>query len=316
LPWILESLLFSHNLIILNDTFYFGGQMLAIAGFLIVIASVLIGYLWHGGSLTLLWQPSELVIILGAAVGAFIASSTRYSIRQCLVSIKQVFFPRAIGKETYTQTLTLLYALFSKMHRDGIISIEQDIEKPEDSPLFRSFPMVAADIQVCRFIGDTMRTYLTTGKVDELGELMDADVKSIQTEMNVAPSKIGHMAESLPGMGIVAAVLGVVLTMSKLNSPPDELGGYIGAALLGTFLGILFCYGFIGPLSAKLESLEQERVVYLSSVREAILAVLRGLSPMVALEYGRRSIPPKYRPSFPEMEERLKNVSTPAPRAA
>lgn len=288
--------------------------MLAIAGFLVVIVAVLAGYLWHGGSLALLWQPSELVIILGAAIGAFMASSTRYSFRQCMSNIKQVFFPRSIGRETYAQTLVLLYSLFNKMHREGIISIEQDIERPENSPLFNAFPLVAEDIQVCHFIGDTMRTYLTTGKVDELGELMDADVKSIKEEMDVAPGKIGHMAESLPGMGIVAAVLGVVLTMSKLDSPPNELGGYIGAALLGTFLGILFCYGFVAPMSAKLESLEKERIIYLGSVREAVMAALRGLSPMVAMEYGRRSIPPEYRPTFPEMEETLKAVS--APQAA
>lgn len=283
--------------------------MLAISGFFVVIAAVLIGYLWHGGSLALLWQPSELVIILGAAVGAFLASSTRYSFRQCRKNISQVFFPRDISKEVYLQTLSLLYALFSKMHREGIISIEQDIEKPEASPLFQGFPLVAEDMQTCHFIGDTLRTYLTTGKANELGELMDADVHSIQREMKVAPGNIGRMAESLPGMGIVAAVLGVVLTMSKLNSPPDELGLYIGAALLGTFLGILFCYGFIGPMAAKLENLEAERVVYLTSVREAVMAALRGLSPMVALEYGRRSIPPAYRPTFTEMEDSLKGVA-------
>ena len=282
--------------------------MLAIFGFLVVTCSVLAGYLWHGGALAILWQPSELLIILGAAIGAFIASATRYSIRQCLGNIKQVFFPRAIGKETYAQTLALLYGLFSKVHREGIISIEKDIENPESSALFSSFPVVARDKQVCHFISDTMRTYLTTGKADELGSLMSVDVHSIKEEMSVAPANIGTMADSLPGMGIVAAVLGVVLTMSKLDSPPNELGGYIGAALLGTFLGILFCYGFIAPMSAKLSNLERERIIYLSSVREAVLASLKGLSPMIALEYGRRSIPPQYRPTFTEMEEKLKST--------
>lgn len=284
--------------------------MLAIIGFITVTAAVLIGYLWHGGVLVLLWQPSELVIILGAAIGGFIASGTRYSLRQCTKNLKSVFFPKTFGKETYMQTLGLLYALFSKMHREGIISIEQDIEKPEDSALFNLFPQVAADTQVCHFIGDTLRTYLTTGKADELGQLMSIDVNSIQRELKVAPSSISHMAESLPGMGIVAAVLGVVLTMSKLDSPPNELGGYIGAALLGTFLGILFCYGFIGPMAAKLENVEAERIGYLSTVREAVLAALSGLSPMVALEYGRRSIPPEYRPTFAEMEEAFKKAGS------
>lgn len=282
--------------------------MIAIVGFLIVTASVLAGYMWHGGVLVLLWQPSELLIILGSAIGGFVASATRYSLKQCFKNLGQVFFPRAIGKETYAQTLALLYSLFSKVHREGIISIEKDIEDPLNSALFSSFPLIKRDKQVCHFIGDTMRTYLTTGKADELGGLMNADVSSIKQELSVAPANIGRLADSLPGMGIVAAVLGVVLTMSKLDSPPNELGGYIGAALLGTFLGILFCYGFIGPMSNKLENLEKERITYFGSVREAVLASLKGLSPMVALEYGRRSIPPQYRPTFTEMEDKLKSV--------
>lgn len=282
--------------------------MLLILGYIVVTGAVLAGYLWHGGVLALLWQPSELLIIGGAAVGSFIASGTRYSLGQSVKNIKQAFFPRAINKETYSQTLALLYSLFSKMHREGIISIEQDIENPDSSGLFQRFPLVAKDKQVCYFIGDTMRTYLTTGKADELGGLMDTDVESVHRELKIAPESIGHMADALPGMGIVAAVLGVVLTMSKLDSPPNELGGYIGAALLGTFLGILLCYGYVGPIAAKLENVEKERITYLTCVREAVLAALGGLSPMVALEYGRRSVPPQFRPTFPEMENSLKSA--------
>lgn len=280
--------------------------MLALVGFLVVIAAVLIGYVWHGGVIALLWQPSELVIILGATMGAFVASATGYSFKMCLKNLKNVFFPQAITKEVYMQTLGLLYDLFSKMHREGVISIEKDIENPLCSPLFLKFSMVGKDTQTCYFIGDTLRTYLTTGKADELSMLMEIDVNSIQGEMDIAPSNIGHMAESLPGMGIVAAVLGVVLTMSKIDSPPSELGMYIGAALLGTFLGILFCYGFFGPMAAKLENVKKERIIYLSFVREAVLAAVRGLPPMVALEYGRRSIPPQFRPTFFEMESSFK----------
>lgn len=286
--------------------------MLAALGFIIVIASVAIGYLYHGGSLALLWQPSELVIILGAAIGAFIASSTNYSFRQVRKHLSQVFRPKSITKKTYQDTLALLYTLFTKMHREGIISIEKDIEDPEESPLFQSFDSISEDLQLCSFISDTLRTFLTTGKAEELGELMDIDMHSIKEELHVAPSSMSRLADSLPGMGIVAAVLGVVLTMSKLDSPPNELGQYIGAALLGTFLGILFCYGFFGPVAAKLENLERERTVYFRCVRDAVMGALRGLSPMIALEYGRRSIPPEYRPSFSEMEETLKSSAAPA----
>ncbi|MDR2056124.1 MAG: flagellar motor stator protein MotA [Desulfovibrio sp.] len=280
--------------------------MLSLIGYIVVVGSILGGYLIHGGSLVLLWQPSELLIILGAAIGAFVVSSTGYSLGQVLRNLPRLFSPHSVDKQTYLQILSLLHTLFSKMHREGIISIEKDIEDPSNSAMFKSFPKVGGDAQMCNFIGDTMRTFLTTGKADDLGGLMDTDLHSIREELHIAPSSVSHMAESLPGFGIVAAVLGVVLTMSKLDAPPKELGESIGAALLGTFLGILFCYGFFGPIGAKLEALEMERSLYFRCVREAVMAALRGLSPMVALEYGRRSIPPKYRPTFAEMESTLK----------
>ncbi|MDL2285262.1 flagellar motor stator protein MotA [Desulfovibrio sp. OttesenSCG-928-F07] len=287
--------------------------MLSAIGFLVVIVAVVLGYMYHGGSLALLWQPSEIIIILGAAIGAFLASSTRYSFKQVRQNLPQIFRPKAITKAHYEQTLALLYTLFTKMHREGIISIEQDIENPDESPLFQSFEPVNNDTQVCAFIGDTLRTYLTTGKSDELGELMDADIRSIKEELEVAPHSMNRLADSLPGMGIVAAVLGIVLTMDKISLPPAELGKLIGAALLGTFLGILFCYGFFSPMAAKLENLERERSIYFRCVREAVMGALRGLSPIIAMEYGRRSIPPEYRPSFAEMEEALKTAGATPP---
>ena len=280
--------------------------MLTIIGFVVVIASVLIGYILSGGALAVLLQPYEFLIIFGAALGAFIASCTNYVFRQALKQLPQVFFPKAISKLTYLQTLSVLHALFSKMHREGIISIEKDIEDPKSSAIFSSSPLIAKDLQACYFISDTLRTFLTTGKADELGELMDTDVESINTELEVAPHNLETMAESLPGMGIVAAVMGVVITMNYLDSPPDVLGHHIGAALLGTFLGILLCYGIFGPIAHKLANLQVERITYFRCIREAVMAALRGLSPMIALEYGRRSIPPTYRPTFLEMEKTLK----------
>ncbi len=282
--------------------------MLSAVGFIVVLVAIITGYMYHGGSILLLWQPSELIIILGAAIGAFVASNTKYSFRQVRKNLSQVFFPKYITKETYQQTLALLYTLFTKMHREGIISIEKDIESPDESPIFQNFSLVNKDTQVCAFISDTLRTFLTTGKADELGELMDADRESIKEEMSVVPHNMSRLADSLPGMGIVAAVLGIVLTMDKIDSPPSELGRLIGAALLGTFLGILFCYGFFGPIAAKFENLERERAIYFGCVREAVMGALRGLSPIIAMEYGRRSIPPEYRPTFSDMEETLKNL--------
>ena len=172
--------------------------MLALVGFIIVTSSVTVGYLYHGGSLILLWQPAELIIILGAAIGAFVASSTKHSFKQVRANLPQVFFPKSITKETYQQTLSLLYTLFIKMYREGIISIEKDIESPQNSPLFGSYTRINKDLLVCNFICDTLRTFLTTGKADELGDLMDTDMHSITEEMQIAPHNLNRLAESLP----------------------------------------------------------------------------------------------------------------------
>lgn len=280
--------------------------MLAIVGFIVVLGSVLTGYILSGGDPAILFQPNEFIIIFGAASGAFAASCTSYAFRMALKNFKQVFAPRQITRATYLQTLSVLYALFSKMHREGIISIEKDIEDPKSSSIFTSSPLMAKDDLACYFIGDTLRTFLTTGKADELGELMDTDVESIRTEMEIAPHNLEKMAESLPGMGIVAAVMGVVITMSYIAEPPEVLGHHIGAALLGTFLGILLCYGIFAPMAIKLHNLQIERVVYFRFIKEAVVASVKGLSPIIALEYGRRSIPPHFRPTFTEMESTLK----------
>ncbi|MDR1242640.1 MAG: flagellar motor stator protein MotA [Deltaproteobacteria bacterium] len=280
--------------------------MLTIVGYIIVLGSVATGFVLSGGNLLMIIQPNEFIIIFGAASGAFIASCTNNAFRTALKQLPQVLFPRNINKVTYMQTLSVLFALFSKMHREGIISIEKDIEDPKSSSIFSSSPTMSKDLLACYFIGDTLRTFLTTGKADELGELMDTDVESISEEMEIGPANIEKMAESLPGMGIVAAVLGVVLTMSYISEPPEVLGHHIGAALLGTFLGILLCYGIFGPIALKLSNIRAERITYFRCIRSAVMAAVHGLSPMIALEYGRRSIPPAFRPTFTEMESTLK----------
>ena len=165
---------------------------------------------------------------------------------------------------------------------------------------------MAKDKAACFFIGDTLRVYLTTGNAGELDKLMGVDMSSMHDEEILPAHSIGHMAESMPGMGIVAAVLGVVIAMSHIDAPPAELGHHVGAALIGTFLGILLCYGFIGPIGAKLETLAHERHLFFRAIREALAAAVRGSSPIVALEYGRRAIPLAFRPSFLEMEQKLK----------
>lgn len=264
------------------------------------------GFAMVNGPFHVLNQPAEFVIIFGAAFGAFIASGSKFSLKLSVIGMKNAF-KNGPSKKQYLEMLSLLYGLFSKMQREGIIAIEKDIENPDQSDLFQQFPIMAKDKDACLFIGDTLRIYLTTGNAGELDKLMGVDMATMHDEQMIPGSAIGTMAESLPGMGIVAAVLGIVVAMSQITEPPEVLGHLVGAALVGTFLGILLCYGFVAPFGAKITTLAHERHLYFRAIREAVAAAVRGSSPIVALEYGRRAIPLCYRPSFLEMEESLRS---------
>lgn len=281
--------------------------MLLIFGFILVLVSVVGGYIIAGGNVFMLVQPAEYLIIVGATVGAFVAGHTKYSLGLTMKSMKRALGDPGMSKERYIETLALLNTLFSKMHREGVISIEGDIEKPESSTIFGKYPNISKNTAVVHFIGDTLRVYLTTGDPADIENLMNVDMNVTHEEDELPAQNISHTAESLPGMGIVACVLGVTLTMAKINAPPEELGHAIGAALIGTFVGILFCYGFVGPIASKLEAYAKEEHFYYNSIKEAVAAVIRGSTPIIAVEYGRRAIPHKFRPSFLEMEDRLRN---------
>lgn len=280
--------------------------MLIIIGFIVVIVSVIGGYLVSGGNLLVLVQPGEYMIILGAALGAFVASQTKYTMGLILKSFKAIFGDPATSKTKYLETLALLYALFTKMHREGVISIESDVERPESSSIFSKYPAISRNAATVNFIGDTLRVYLTTGAPEDIDNLMESDMQVMKDEELIPAHAISHMAEAMPGMGIVACVLGVVLTMGHIDAPPAVLGHHIGAALVGTFIGILFCYGFFGPVGAKLEASAEEHHFYYNAIKEAVAAAIRGSTPIISVEYGRRAIPHTFRPTFAEMEERLK----------
>lgn len=279
--------------------------MFVLIGFIIVLGSVVGGYAMHSSNFAILLQPNELLIIFGAGVGAFVASNSSFTLKLTAKGLGHVF-SNGPSKAKYLDMLALLYGLFAKMQREGIISIEKDIEQPESSSLFQQYSTMAKDKAACLFIGDTLRVYLTTGNAGELDKLMGVDMSSMHDEEMLPAHSISHMADSLPGLGIVAAVLGIVVTMGHINDGPDVLGNSVAAALVGTFLGILLCYGFVGPLGSKLQTLAHERHLFFRAIREAVAAAVRGSSPIVALEYGRRAIPLAFRPSFLEMEKKLK----------
>ncbi len=281
--------------------------MYLLIGLGIVVGSVYTGYTLAQGGWAILYQPAEFIIILGCGLGAFFGSQTKYTFGLIIKSLKNLFADPGSSKGRYLETLALLYALFSKMHREGVISIESDVEKPESSPIFSKYPNVSKNTKVVNFIGDTLRVYLTTGDPADIDSLMDVDITTMREEGILPAHAVSHMAESLPGMGIVACVLGVVLAMGKINEPPEVLGHYIGAALVGTFFGILCCYGLFGPMGSKLENYVAEEHFYYHSVKEAVAAAIRGSTPLIAVEYGRRAIPYPFRPSFAEMEDKLKS---------
>jgi len=281
--------------------------MMIVIGLIVVVASVIGGFMVSGGHLGILFQPGEYIIILGAVMGSFFGSQTKYTFGLILKSIKHIFGDPAMSKNRYLETLALLYSLFVKMQREGVISIEADIERPESSGIFGKYPSIAKNHVLVSFVADTLRVYLTTGSADDIDSLMKEDLESMHEEELLPAHAISHMAESLPGMGIVAAVLGVVLTMGQINEPPEVLGHHIAAALVGTFIGIICCYGIFGPMGAKLENYANEEHFYYNAIKEAVAAAIRGCTPLIAVEYGRRAIPYPFRPTFFEMEEKLKS---------
>jgi len=279
--------------------------MFLILGYIVVFGSVLGGYALYHGPWHMLIQPVKFLIIFGAGLGAFIASNSAFTLK---LAVKGLVHSLNNGpsKAKYLDMLALLYGLFAKMQREGIISIEKDIEQPENSALFQQYPTMAKDKHACLFIGDTLRVYLTTGNAGELDKLMGMDMAAMHHEETLPAQSIAHMADSLPGLGIVAAVLGIILTMTMIDQGPEVIGHSVAGALVGAFLGILLCYGLVGPIGAKLETLAEEQQLFYRAIREALAATVRGSSPIVALEYGRRAIPLVFRPTFLEMEKKLK----------
>lgn len=280
--------------------------MIALLGICVVAACVAGGYWIAGGKFGVLFQPAEILVIGGAAFGSFLIAATRSTLTVVFANLKDIFSGKHYAREDYLEVLSLLSRLLIKIRREGLASVEQDIEHPESSAIFGSHRRVRQDAQATNFICDTFRVYLVTGEPGEIEGIMHADIESMHALSNVPSLNISKVAESLPGLGIVAAVLGVVLTMQKITAPPDELGHSIGAALVGTFLGVLLCYGFIGPMGTKLENRAQEREAFLGVIRATISATAHGATPMIAMEFGRRSVPEIYRPSFEELEKLIR----------
>lgn len=282
--------------------------MITIVGAIIVTVAILGGYLLEHGNLSVLVQPAELVIIGGAALGAFVIASPIKVIKAVAASAIGIFSRKPYSKEDYIEILLLLNGIFYKIRQQGLVSIESDVDAPEESPLFKQYPKILKNHHALTFITDTLRTVMTTTIAPhELEALIDSELESHHEEALLPSQSLSFIADSLPGLGIVAAVLGVVITMGKISEPPEVLGESVGAALVGTFLGVLLCYGYVGPFAKILAHNSMEDMQYINVIKVALLSFVgSGAAPKVAIEFGRRIIPGNVKPSFVELDEQLR----------
>jgi chemotaxis protein MotA len=277
--------------------------MFAIIGIVLVIGAILGGYLLEHGNVRVLLQPAELLIIGGAAVGTVLIANPVHILKELASGVMGVFKGSVITKQRYIDSLRLTYELLNKARRQGLMSLETDIEDPDKSPIFSKDAEFLKNQHVRYFFCDSMRMAISGVEAFELDQLMEMDLDVHHHEASVPVSSLSAMADSLPGLGIVAAVLGVVITMGAIGGPPEEIGHKVAAALVGTFLGILLCYGFIGPLAANMSKAADEERAYLQVLKVVVISFLKGTAPIMAVEAARRAIPGHVRPTFAELEQ-------------
>lgn len=281
--------------------------MLALVGYLVVIFAVFGGFALAGGHLGALLQPVELLMIGGAAIGAFMVGNSVKAIKATLKTLPGLFKGSKYSKALYMELMALLYEILAKVRKEGLMSIENDVDRPKESPLFSKYPRILADHHAVEFLTDYLRL-MVGGNLNamEIENLMDSEIETHHQEGEVPAHIFQRVGDGLPAFGIVAAVMGVVHTMESVGLPPAELGILIAHALVGTFLGILLSYGFIGPLAGRVEQKVQESSKILECIKVTLLASLNGYAPALAVEFGRKVLYSTERPSFSELEEHVK----------
>lgn len=281
--------------------------MLVILGYIVVAASVFGGFALAGGHLGALFQPLELLMIGGGAGGAFFVGNNGKAIKATLKSLPTVFKGSRYSKDTYMELMALMYELLGKVRKEGLMSIEGDVENPEESAIFTKYPKILSDHHVVEFITDYLRI-MVSGNLNamEIENLMDLEIETHHHEAMLPSHVIAKVGDGMPAFGIVAAVMGVVHTMESVGIPPAELGILIAHALVGTFLGILLAYGFVGPLAGLLEQKAEESSKMFQAIKVVLLANLNGYAPAMAVEFGRKVLNSTERPGFTELEEHVK----------
>ncbi len=285
--------------------------MLVIVGYIVIIVSVFGGFALAGGHLASLWQPVELLMIGGGAVGAFMVGNNGKAMKATLKALPTVLKGSKYNRALYMDMMALLYELLTKIRKEGLMSVEADVEAPESSPLFSKYPSIMADHHIIEFLTDYLRL-MVSGSMNafEIENLMDNEIETHHHEGEVPVHCVAKLGDGLPAFGIVAAVMGVVHTMESVGIPPAELGILIAAALVGTFLGILLAYGFVSPLSSLLEQKLHESSKMYQCVKVTLLASINGYAPAIAVEFGRKVLYSTERPTFAELETHVKGAKS------
>ncbi|RIL04913.1 MAG: flagellar motor stator protein MotA [Proteobacteria bacterium] len=283
--------------------------MIAIVGLVVVIGCVLGGFAMAGGHFSVLWQPSEFVVIGGAATGALLVGTPMHVVKGLARQLPKL---ASNGKthQDFLDVLLMGFELLSLARREGLVALEQHVEDPHKSALLGKYAGFTGDAMALTFLVDTLELFTSGVKLGdhELGELLEADLE-VQKEEEILPSKaLATMGDALPGLGIVAAVLGIVITMGHIDGPPSEIGHHVGAALVGTFLGVLLSYGFVQPMAGNLAAKVHDQHTYLVAIKELLVSLYKGANPTIAVELARRSLPAEVRPSSAELSKACRNL--------
>ena len=290
--------------------------MFVIIGIVVVIGAIVGGYLMEHGNIRVLLQPAELLIIGGAAIGTVLIANPLHILKKMVGGITGLFKGSPYGKAKYMESMKMLFELFSRARKEGLMALESDSDNPDQSPVFSKYPAFLKDHHVLQFVCDTIRMAAMGGiEPFDMDQMMELDMEVRHHEATQPIGALSTVADALPGLGIVAAVLGVVITMGALGGPPEEIGHKVAAALVGTFLGILLCYGFLGPLASNLQKINDAEGDYLRCLRQGVIAFVKGSAPVLAVEFARRSIPGELRPSFKDFETACRGSKGAAPPA-
>jgi len=282
---------------------------MGVVGAIIVLVCVFGGFLGAGGHLHVIWQPFEVIIIGGAAAGGFVIANSMTTIKMAIKMVIHALIGKGPSKKDYVELLQMLFQLFQLFRKDGPQAVEKHIEEPNSSDIFKAYPAFLKNHHAVEFLCDTMKITLSADLSQyDVDDLLDQDIKVMHEEEHKAQHGIQNVADALPGLGIVAAVLGIVHTMDYLTAGVETIGKLVAAALVGTFLGVLMCYGFIGPIATKMNDDISTQGRYLMAIKAALVALQRGAPPLVCVEFARRSILPHERPTFEEMDAATKEA--------